>query len=181
MSLCEQIAAKLVAEEVLSDREQAHQETCEECRGFKNTLVQLKDAVKQTQAYEAPQAGEAENIRRFLDERINARRQISRRMLSVSFATVVVVCVGLVGLWLWVSRAPSEEDAELSANQLLALLDEVDTIYESPSEVVKQYPVQALHLLSEADAETAVLEDSDLNPLLPGAYNSLNEWFSDRS
>jgi hypothetical protein len=179
--LCDQIAAKLVAEEALSDQEQAHQETCPECRGFKESLIRLTSAVEQMRAHEAPLADEVENLRCSFNEHVHTKQRYARRMLRVSYAAVIAVFVGLVGLWVWAPKGPSEEDAELSATHVLALLDEVNSMYTSSSEVVANYPVQALQVLSNSSAATAVPDDSDLGVMLPGAYNSLNEWFSDRS
>jgi hypothetical protein len=181
MSLCEEIAAKIVAEEGLSDHEQAHLETCSECREFKQSELRIAGTFNQMRIIDAPRADDVEQIRNSLSERIQVGPQQRFRMMRISFATMAVVCVGLVGLWLWGSRGPSEEDAELSAEHLLTLLDEVDSTYTSTSEVVAKYPVQALQVLSESGTEITSLEESDLGVMLPGAYNSLYEWFSDRS
>jgi hypothetical protein len=181
MSLCEEIAAKIVAEESLSDHEQAHLETCSECRDFRQSALRLAGVFSQMRSIDAPRADDVEKIKNSLSERMQSYPQQRFRMMRLGFATMAVVCVGLVGLWLWGSRGPSEADAELSATHLLALLDEVDSIYTSPSEVVAQYPVQALEVLGESGTEITSLEESDLGVMLPGAYNSLYEWFSDRS
>jgi predicted anti-sigma-YlaC factor YlaD len=181
MALCEEIAAKIVAEEGLNDQEQTHLETCSECRDFRQSALRLAGAFNQMRSIDAPRADDVEKIKTSLSERMHSYPQQRVRMLRLSFATMALVCVGLIGVWLWGSRGPSEEDAELSATHLLALLDEVDSMYTSTTEVAAQYPVQALQVLSESGTEISSLEESDLGVMLPGAYNSLYEWFSDRS
>ena len=181
MSLCEQIASKLVAEGALSDQERAHQKSCPECRQLTQTVQRLKSTVLQLREDDAPPAAEIAQIQHALNERIHEQSKKGLRVLRLGFATLALLCIGIVGVWFWVGRGPNEQDAERSAEQLLTILDEVDSMYTPTSSVADYYSEKALQLISESDVEAADLVEGDLGPLLPNAYRSLYAWLDDRS
>jgi len=169
MKTCESIQEKLVGGEPLTQEEQSHVASCDDCRSFNETAQAIARSAEAVRDIEGVPVKE---IRAVLD-RVANRIRPARAAFRLAWASAAML-VGILGTVLVLSGVFGPDENTRTDESFLALLDEVSDITRPDTEETAfneaDTTLFSAALLFE---EETTQETSDFE--LPGAYRIIEE------
>ncbi len=169
MKTCESIQEKLVSGEPLTQEEQSHAASCDDCRSFNETAQAIARSAETVQSLEGVPGKEIQAVQAHVINRIRPARAAFR----LAWASAAML-VGILGTVLVLSGVFGPDENTRTDESFLALLDEVSDITRSDTEETTFDEADttlfsaALLFEEETTQETSEFE-------LPGAYKILEE------